>query len=61
MSDVTVEAYRLLRLLGLELYVVVLRFALLALLCFLCKIFESSDGLLSMLRVSWNFGPLPLN
>ena len=45
------EAYRLFRRLGLELYVVVLRFALLALLCFLRKIFESSDGLLSMLRV----------
>ena len=63
-NGVTVEAYRLVRrrrrLLGLD-YVVVLRFALLALLCFLCKIFESSDGLLSMLRVSWNFGPLPLN
>ena len=63
-SDVTVEAYLLVRrrrrLLGLD-YVVVLRFALLALLCFLCKIFESPDGLLSMLRVSWNFGPLPFH
>ena len=56
------EAYSLLRLLGLlGLYLVVLRFALLALLCFLCKIFASSDGLLSMLRVFFDFGPLPLH